>query len=99
MSRYLCTLPGMDRKQTPSLYQYRTLYEARSDAVGCVVRYEVRGGREVYQLDLERDEAGQLRWHCSCADASFRGALDPHHRCKHLRGLLTAGQRGRPEAA
>ena len=34
--------------------------------------WEVSGGRMPYQIALERDDAGSLRIHCTCADAVFR---------------------------
>jgi hypothetical protein len=39
---------------------------------------------------LERDEAGNLRLHCTCADAVFRAEEDGRF-CKHVRGLLQIG--------
>jgi predicted nucleic acid-binding Zn finger protein len=45
-----------------------------------------------YQIALERDEAGTLRIHCTCADAVFR-AEDKGRFCKHVRGLLHIGRR------
>ena len=35
---------------------------------------------------------GNLRWHCTCADAVFRGERAPHA-CKHVRGLQELGRR------
>jgi hypothetical protein len=43
-----------------------------------------------YQVALERDEAGNLRLHCTCADAIFRGEEQGHF-CKHVLGLLRIG--------
>ena len=37
---------------------------------------------------LERKPDGSHRWHCSCADAVYRGEDDPRHQCKHVRGLV-----------
>lgn len=52
--------------------------------------WEVSGGRLPYQVALERTATGQYRWHCSCADMVYRGEDNPHHICKHVRGLLEA---------
>jgi len=85
-------LPGPTRKRTPSPYCYRLVY--RNDdarAAGCALQWDVLGGREVYQVALERLESGRLRWHCTCADAVYRGENAPHQ-CKHVRGLLATGR-------
>jgi hypothetical protein len=50
--------------------------------------WEVTGGRMPYQIALEQTKHGQLRWHCTCADAVFRGEKLADHVCKHIRGLL-----------
>lgn len=81
-------LPGPDRKRTYSPYYYRVTYRnPDTSEPGCLMTWEVIGGREVYQISVER-QAGDDRWHCSCADAVYRGDGDPHHVCKHVRGLL-----------
>lgn len=81
------TLPGTDRKRSPAAYSYQVTYRAPdAAAVGCVTTWAVRGGREPYQVALERTEAGSLHWHCSCADAAYRGDDRPHP-CKHVAGL------------
>ena len=81
-------LPGPDRKRTPSAYLFRVVYRAPDAAgPGCVMAWEVAGGRQPYQIALERLVNGRLVWHCSCADAVYRGEDDPKHRCKHVRGL------------
>jgi len=49
------------------------------------------GGREVYQIALERQASGRLRWHCSCADAVYRGETRAKP-CKHVRGLQALGR-------
>jgi len=83
-------LPGPDRTRTASPYGYRIAYRnPRKSAVGCVMTWAVTGGRMPYQIALERDEAGTLRIHCTCADAVFR-AEDARRFCKHVRGLLLA---------
>ena len=84
----MSTLPGPQRKRTPAVYGYRVLYRnPTADDAGCVMVWEVAGGRQAYQVALERTAAGTLRWHCSCADMVYRGEDDPWHRCKHVRGL------------
>lgn len=44
-----------------------------------------------YQIALERDEADNLRLHCTCADAVFR-AEEQGRFCKHIQGLLQFGR-------
>jgi hypothetical protein len=88
----LASLPGPTRKRTPSPYRYRLTYTNPSPTEeGCVLLWEVQGGRLVYQIALERLAGGQLRWHCTCADAVYRGEDAPHV-CKHVRGLLELGR-------
>jgi hypothetical protein len=87
------TLPGPSRKRTPSPYCYRLLFSNSDPEVeGCALLWQVLGGREEYQVALERKGSGELRWHCSCADAIFRGENQPHT-CKHVRGLLSLGRK------
>jgi hypothetical protein len=89
-------LPGPTRKRTPSPYCYRLTYRnPAAEAQGCVLSWDVLGGREVYQIALERQASGRLRWHCTCADAVYRGESQ-RHICKHVRGLQALG-RGRLE--
>src|SRR5207248_1565965 len=79
------------RKRTPSDYCYRLAYRnPRPDEPGCALLWEVVGGRLEYQIALERQPSGALRWHCTCADAVYRGEDAPHV-CKHVRGLLALG--------
>src|SRR5438128_853323 len=88
-------LPGPTRKRTPSPYCYRLVY--RNDdaaAVGCALQWDVLGGREVYQVALERLASGRLRWHCTCADAVYRGDNAQQYVCKHVRGLQALGRGG-----
>ena len=81
-------IPGPDRKRTTALYQYRVTYRNPDPSEpGCVMTWEVSGGRLPYQVALERTPTGGLLWHCSCADAVYRGEDDPKHVCKHVRGL------------
>jgi hypothetical protein len=87
------TLPGPTRKRTPSPYCYRLVFSNPDPGgEGCALLWEVLGGREEYQVALERKRSGELRWHCSCADAIFRGENQPHT-CKHVRGLLSLGRK------
>ena len=64
-----------------------TYRNPQPDSAGCVQQWEVSGGRLAYQIDLERDEAGNLRPHCTCADAVYC-AEDEGRFCKHILGLL-----------
>jgi hypothetical protein len=89
----IASLPGPTRKRTPSDYRYRLTYRNPApDAPGCALLWEVVGGRLEYQVALEREPSGALRWHCTCADAVYRGEDAPHV-CKHVRGLLELGRR------
>ncbi len=45
-----------------------------------------------YQIALERETDGNLHWHCTCADAIYRGETEPNHVCKHVRGLTHWGR-------
>ena len=85
-------LPGPDRKRTAKAYHYHLTYR-RGEAAepGCLMLWEVRGGRSAYQIALERREQGALRIHCTCADAIYRGE-QPGHRCKHVEGFLEASR-------
>jgi hypothetical protein len=86
-------LPGPDRKRSAQPYGYRLSYRnPDAGAPGCVLLWEVSGGRLGYQIALERDEAGNLRFHCSCADAVYRCEAEGRF-CKHVRGLLEIGTR------
>jgi hypothetical protein len=86
------SLPGPSRKRTPSAYRYRLMYQNPDpEEAGCALLWEVEGGRDTYQVALERREDGELCWHCSCADAIFRGE-NQRHICKHVRGLQCQGR-------
>jgi hypothetical protein len=88
----VAVLPGPDRKRTQSIYRYRVAFRgADAERPGCLVLWEVAGGRQPYQVALERDDAGRTHWHCTCADAVFRGELEPGHVCKHVRALQSFG--------
>jgi hypothetical protein len=99
--RLRARLPGPDRKRSEADYDFELLYRNPDpDAVGCVLTWEVHGGRLPYQIAVERDEAGRLRLYCTCADAIFRGALVGSF-CKHVRGFIQSGlqlQHGEPAA-
>jgi hypothetical protein len=85
-------LPGPDRKRTASPYSYRLTYRNPDPAGdGCVMTWEVRGGRSAYQIALERHGADELRVYCSCADAIYRGEAEGHV-CKHVTGFLRIGR-------
>jgi hypothetical protein len=82
-------LPGPDRRRSHSLYQYRVTYRSTDpDERGCIMTWDVTGGRLPYQVAVERTVGGELRWHCSCADAVYRGEDNPNHLCKHVAGLI-----------
>ena len=92
----LTFLPGPDRKRSWARYVYHLTYRNPDPrACGCVMTWEVRGGRLLYQLAIERDRKGNLRCHCTCADAVFRGE-ETGGRCKHVRGFLQASRNLRP---
>ena len=92
------SLPGPTRKREPSTYCYRLTYRSPGPGEpGCALLWEVAGGRLPYQIALEREPSGALRWHCTCADAVYRGEDAPHV-CKHVRGLLELGRRPAAEA-
>ncbi len=82
-------LPGPDRRRTQSLYQYRLVFRHPDvGAEGCLMLWQVTGGRQIYQVALERGSRQEMRWHCTCADAVYRGELAAHYVCKHIRGLI-----------
>jgi hypothetical protein len=86
------SLPGPTRKRIPSPYCYRLTYRnPRPAEAGCSLLWDVMGGRDIYQVALERLPGGRLRWHCTCADAVYRGDSGPHV-CKHIRGLQAMGR-------
>ena len=91
---FFARLPGPSRKRTPSPYCYRMTYH-NEDAYehGCVFLWDVMGGRDIYQIALEREGDGRLHYHCTCADAAYRGETRQHG-CKHIQGLQTVGRAG-----
>jgi hypothetical protein len=85
-------LPGPGRKRGQSSYVYRLLYRNPNPAqVGCVMTWEVQGGRLTYQVAVEREKGGRLRCHCTCADSVFRAEPEGRY-CKHIKGFLAWGQ-------
>ncbi len=85
----LKTIPGPDRKRELAVYRYRITYRnPQSDQPGCMMTLEVMGGRSPYQVALERRTDGHVDWHCTCADAVYRGEMSPNHICKHVKGLM-----------
>lgn len=82
-------LPGPDRKRTPSPYHFRVTFRSPTPAEpGCVVTWEVLGGRDEYQISLERTEANDLLWHCTCPDAVYHEDYRNAHHCKHVQGIM-----------
>jgi hypothetical protein len=95
---YQTVLPGPTRKRRHSAYCYRLTYtNPEPERPGCTLLWEVDGGRLPYQIVLERQPNGGLRWHCTCADAVYRGE-DGRHLCKHVRGLQALGRGETPPA-
>ena len=87
-------LPGPTRKRTRSPYCFRLTYRnGNPREPGCALVWEVQGGRLTYQIAVERETNGSLRWHCTCADAVYRGEDFPDYQCKHVRALQTQGRR------
>lgn len=86
-------LPGTDRKRSPSPYQYRATYRnPMPSEPGCVATWAVVGGREEYQIALERADSGALIWHCTCPDAIYRADQRHHCGCKHVQGLAQVAE-------
>jgi hypothetical protein len=81
-------LPGPNRKRREHSYVYRLKYlNLHPGTTGCLMTWEVEGGRLLYQIAVERESAGGLRCHCTCADAVYRAEENGRH-CKHVRGFL-----------
>jgi hypothetical protein len=81
-------LPGPNRKRMPAPYQFNVSYRNPEPAEpGCVMTWQVNGGREEYQVALERTERGEMAWHCTCPDSVYSGENDPDYCCKHVQGL------------
>jgi hypothetical protein len=86
---FQAVLPGPTRRRVPAPYRYRLIYRTPEPAEpGCALLWEVEGGRMSYQIALERQENGGLRYHCTCPDAVYRGEDAPHV-CKHVLALMT----------
>ncbi|WP_439629000.1 hypothetical protein [Gemmata sp.] len=81
-------LPGPDRKRVPSPYHFRVLYRNPDPTEpGCVATWEVRGGRDEYQISIERTAEHDLVWHCTCPDAVYHADYRHACGCKHVQGL------------
>jgi hypothetical protein len=81
-------LPGPNRKRLERAYIYRLKYlNLGQDKSGCLMTWEVEGGRLIYQIAVEREQGGGLRCHCTCADAIYRAEEEGRY-CKHVRGFL-----------
>jgi hypothetical protein len=81
-------LPGPTRKRLPAPYQFNVSYRnPETTEPGCVMTWQVCGGREEYQVALERTEGGELAWHCTCPDSIYQGENHPGYCCKHVQGL------------
>jgi hypothetical protein len=81
-------LPGPDRKRTPSPYHFRVTYRNPQPwEPGCVATWEVLGGRDEYQVSLERTDSDEMRWHCTCPDAIYHADYRHAGGCKHVSGL------------
>ena len=89
-ARLLTLVPGPDRKRSARSYLYQLTYQNPDPHTpGCVMTWEVCGGRLSYQLAIERDGKGHLHCHCTCADAVFR-AEGEGRSCKHVLGFFEA---------
>ena len=81
-------LPGPGRKRLERSYVYRLQYlNLNPDKTGCLMTWQVEGGRLLYQIAVEQEEGGGLRCHCTCADAVYRAEEEGRY-CKHVRGFL-----------
>src|SRR5262245_4724884 len=91
-STFYTPVPGPARSRACRPYRYRVTYCSPDPAeVGCAMTWEVLGGRMSYQVALERRQDGELRWHCTCADAVYRGENEGRA-CKHVKGLIAVGR-------
>ena len=93
-------LPWPSRKRVPAHYHFRVNYRNPTpDEPGCVATWEVVGGRDAYQVALERTENHDHIWHCTCPDSVYRHA----GACKHVDALIdhyeTIGNPLRPTAS
>ena len=78
---------ALQRKDLPALRGLGKGLDARTRAA-LLLLPELYGGREEYQISLERTAGGELIWHCSCPDAVYRASDANPHYCKHVRGLI-----------
>jgi hypothetical protein len=92
LSELQISLPGPERRRLAHSYTFRLTYVNPDDRPGCQRIWEVTGGRQPYQITLERDAHGNLHLRCSCADAIFRKDNEGRF-CKHVFGLLELGKR------
>jgi hypothetical protein len=84
------SLPGPDRLRTPKDYYFRLRYRSPCEhAVGCVMTWDIVGGRMPYQIAVERRMDDRLKLHCTCADSVFRRE-EEGRLCKHAQGFLEA---------
>ena len=82
-------LPGPGKRRAQQSYIYCLKYlNTTPELVGCVMTWDVHGGRLTYQIAVERTPKGELCCHCTCADAVFRAELEGRS-CKHVEGFLT----------
>lgn len=80
-------LTGPTRRQGQVPYLFHLIYRASGTKhLGCVLLWMIQGGREPYQIALERTEYGQMIWHCTCADFVYRRNREGCH-CKHVNAL------------
>ena len=54
---------------------------------GCVMTWQVTGGREEYQVAAERADDGHINWHCTCPDAIYHERYRNACHCKHVQGI------------
>ncbi|CAN5238784.1 hypothetical protein BH10PLA2_BH10PLA2_08510 [soil metagenome] len=92
LAEILVSLPGPQRRRSPTPYRYRLVYINPEKHAGCQRQWEVLGGRQPYQIALEKDPRGNLHLHCTCADAIYRKDNEGRF-CKHVLGLLEIGKR------
>ena len=94
-------LPGPDRKRSPAPYHFRVTYRnPEPTEPGCVMTWQVTGGREEYQVAAERADDGHINWHCTCPDAIYHGEHRHAYCCKHVHGLQALLETiGKPVAA
>lgn len=85
---FVSLLPGSDKKKPAKPYSYLlTFRNPDTKADGCLMLCEVQGGRDRYQVAIERDRRGKLQLHCTCPDAVYRAESEGRF-CKHVLGLL-----------